>query len=411
MLEAHIYRKEGYTQHEIAEKLGVTDRTVRNYLNSNPCQRKKREYSSKLDPYREFIEGIIKERPYYNCVLLFERLQKMGFEGKVSILREYVSSIRKKIISEAVIRYETEPGLQAQVDWAEFGLQTIGGKQQKLYAFVIELGYSRKPHVRFTTSMKQGTLHACHKLAFENFQGVPREILYDNMKTAFVCDSEGNFYPNKRLLAFANHYGYVPRRCLVRRPQTKGKVERFIHYLENNFWPRMEGKELTLDLLNEEVQKWIETISFNEIRELGETRQERFEREQPVLNALPVHDYDIRDMYELKVSRESLISFETNRYSVPPEYIGEMLTVKVDPLSCNAEIFRGSRSIRTIILQESGSRAKIIYPEDKIKIREIWEAQRKRHIQTISQNKMIIEAPDVDIRSPQIYEQIGEAIQ
>lgn len=329
----------------------------------------------------------------------------------MSILRDYVGHMRKKIVSEAVIRYETEPGFQAQVDWAEFGTQVLDMKKRKLYAFVLELGYSRKPFVRFTTSMKQGTLHACHKLAFESFKGVPKEVLYDNMKTAFVCDTDGNFYPNRKLLTFANQYGYIPRRCLVRRPQTKGKVERFVGYLKTNFWPRMEGRDLTLDILNEEVQKWIETISAKEIRELGETRQERFEREQTALNELPFHDYDVRDMYELQVSRESLITFESNRYSVPPEYIGEMLTLKVDPLSTEAEIFRGNKSVRTIVLKEKGSRSKMIYPEDKTAIHAIWEAQRKRHIERIGQRKKNTTSLDVAIRLPQEYEQLMEAVQ
>ena len=153
MLKAHILKEQGFKQYEIAETLGVTDRTVRNYLRSEPCQRKKRKYSSKLEKFKGFIKSIIEDKPYYNGILLIERLQKMGYDGQISILRDYVAKIRKKIITEAVIRFETEPGYQAQVDWKDFGKQWVDGKYQKLYAFIMGLGFSRKGFIYFTTQI------------------------------------------------------------------------------------------------------------------------------------------------------------------------------------------------------------------------------------------------------------------
>ena len=108
------------------------------------------------------------------------------------------------------------------------------------------LGFSRKAFVHFTTRMDSATLLACHALAFAYFEGVPREILYDNMRTAFHPDDEGIWRPTKRLLALAVHYGFTPKRCRVRRPETKGKVERTIGYLDSNFWPCMDGEVLSL---------------------------------------------------------------------------------------------------------------------------------------------------------------------
>lgn len=192
------------------------------------------------------------------------------------------------MITEAVIRFETVPGYQAQVDWKEFGRKTVDGKEKKLYAFTMILGYSRMLCIRFTTDMKSDTVLSCHIMAFRYFGGVLRTILYDNMKTVFVADSDGVFHPQKGLLSLASHYGFTPERCRVRRPQTKGKVERTIGYLDNNFWGRMEGSDVELERLNEDVRCWIDAIKERPIREIGESRSERFGRERGELLPTPV---------------------------------------------------------------------------------------------------------------------------
>lgn len=155
-------------------------------------------------------------------------------------MKAYLAQVRRTMNNQAVLRFETEPGRRAQVDWKEFGKQWVDGHETKLYAFVMVLGYSRMPFIRFTTDMKQSTLLACHTLAFAHFGGVPKEILYDNMRTAFEPNGEGVWHPTRRLAACAVHYGFVPQRCRVRRPETKGKVERLIGYLDRNFSPELK---------------------------------------------------------------------------------------------------------------------------------------------------------------------------
>lgn len=138
-------------------------------------------------------------------------------------MKAFAAQVRKRITATAVQRFETEPGRQAQVDWKEFGKQIVDGRPTKLYAFVMVLGYSRKPFVRFTTNMKQSTLLACHELAFAYFGGVTEEVLYDNMRTAFQPDAEGVWRSTKRLLALAVHYGYIPDAAAYGGPKPRGK--------------------------------------------------------------------------------------------------------------------------------------------------------------------------------------------
>jgi len=378
MLKAKQLQAEGLKQWQIALELDVTERTVRNYLREDLKPRRKTQRESKLDAYKPFVETVLEGNPYYNAVVLQERLVKQGYAGRISILRDFVKEIRRKITTQAVIRFETEPGFQAQVDWKEFGKQVVDGKERKLYAFVMTLGYSRRMFVCFTTSMKMSVFLSCHVLAFIWFGGVPREILYDNMKTAFVRNAEGTYEANRGLLAFAQHYGYVPRRCRVRRPQTKGKVERSIGYLGHNFWQSVEGEPLSIAFLNEAVKEWLVKADAKPMGDLKETRNERFMRERAHLRKLPGVDFDTREEVPVVVSRESLVRFESNWYSVHPENIGKMLVLRVDRLKQEADIVADGVTLKTVRLCEAGLRLKWFDPADKAAILKRWEADRDR---------------------------------
>ena len=308
--------------------------------------------------------------------------------------------------NQAVLRFETEPGRQAQVDWKEFGKQWVDGHETKLYAFVMVLGYSRMPFIRFTIDMRQSTLLACHTLAFAYFAGVPKEILYDNMRTAFEPDTEGVWHPTRRLAACAVHYGFVPQRCRVRRPETKGKVERLIGYLDHNFWARVEAVvPYTLGALNEKVLGWIDEISKKPLEELQESRSTRFKQEQPLLSALPADCFDVRDPVPLRVSRESTICYETNHYSVPPQYIGTTLQMLIHPLHRNVALMGPQGLIRSFPLESPGSHSRVFFPEDHAHILARWNHEQDR-VQGWRAPRKKASKPwiDVDVRAPSAYD-------
>jgi len=407
MLQARILQGQGYTQNQIAEILRVTDRTVRRYLSTAPRPRKTPVRQSKLDPFRDQIRARLDDNPFINGEILYESLLKSGYTGKRSILKDYITKVRRDIQRSATIRYETEPGFQAQMDWVDFGKQWVDGRWQKLYAFVIVLGYSRLPFVRFTSDMTSATLLACHEEAFRYFGGVPSEILYDNMKTAWIYDGEC-WKPNKRLAAFACHHGFAPRRCRVRRPETKGKVERFNQYLEGNFFASIDNDNLCIDALNESVLDWIDRIRDKIISGVGESRAKRFADEQPHLKPIVYGSFDLRDSYMVMVNRESCITWKTNKYSVPPEYIGRELTLRPDVFTNRADVYAEGTLVRSIRLEESGAMKRVFFPEDREKIRVFWEQSRKRDAK-LRMPKRRIQAKrtvDVVIRSPSVYDQL-----
>lgn len=405
MIDARILQAQGLTQLEIGKILGVTDRTVRNYLAEQPRARIIPKRASKLDPFKDLIRERISTNPNLNGELVYESIKKMGYTGKRSILKDYITKLRREFYKLAVIRFETEPGLQAQADWVDFGTRYVDGKYQKLYAFTMALGYSRMPFVWFTTDMQGATLLASHAKAFGYFDGVPAEILYDNMKAAWLYDGE-QWRPNKKLSAFACHYGYIPRRCQVRRPETKGKVERFNQYLERNFFAGLNQNSLRLDELNESVLAWIEKIQGNIINGLGESRAERFEHERMFLKPLPDCEFDCRDAVTLVVSRESCITWKTNQYSVNPRYIGQKIVFRPAVFGSYADIFAEDSFIKTIHLEPEGSMRRILDPADREEIRKRWEKDREwqsRHRipKQRTTAKLLV---DVCIRSPSYYD-------
>jgi len=406
MLDARILQAKGLRQVEIAEALGVCERTVRNYLASMPAPKRAPRRASKLDHYKRLIEERIEENPSYNGELLYERIVKLGYTGRKTVMKAFVAKARRKVAATAVRRFETEPGFQAQVDWKEFGTQIVDGRECKLYAFVMVLGYSRKPFVRFTTDMRQSTLLACHALAFDYLGGIPKEILYDNMRTAFEPDGEGVWHPTRRLAACAVHYGFVPQRCRVRRPETKGKVERLIGYLDHHFWARIEHiAPYSLAALNEKVLDWIDEISTKPLEELRESRGERYIRERPMLAALPMGTFDVRDAVPLVVSRESTIRYETNRYSVPPQYIGTTIQMLVHPLHRNVDVMGPQGSIRRFPLAAAGSHTTLLFPDDRAQIAARWKRdQRRLQLWRTPHKKTVHPYVDVEIRAPSVYD-------
>jgi Integrase core domain len=224
---------------------------------------------------------------------------------------------------------EPGPGERCEIDWGHFGALSYQGHQRKLYAFCLVECHSRKLYVEFTHSQSFETFVRCHIHAFHYLGGVARELWYDNLATA-VAEHDGNlvrFQP--RFLAFAREYNFLPRACHVRAAWEKGKIERSIAYLRQSFWPLRSFTDLAD--VNLQVRKWLQEVADQRHhRETNHTPQERF---QPEALRVPVITPDYREVAEALVHKDLRLSFDGNRYCVPPRYIGRQLTVKADSSS------------------------------------------------------------------------------
>jgi transposase len=334
-----LYQK-GWTQTAIAKETGFDRKTIRKYLKGDKLPERKvseKKKTSKLDPYKSYLLQRIKEGTT-NCVVLLEEIQAMGYTGKMTILRDFVRPYREKPKKQATLRYETPPGKQAQMDWAYVGKYWVDGQYQDIYAFVMVLGYSRMKYVEFTTNMNVETLMKCHMNAFAYFNGIPEQILYDNMKTVVLKHSPVEIRFNRTFEDFLAYYGIVPKACRPKRPQTKGKVERVVKYLKDNFFQRKH--EPTLYALNEAVRTWLDQVANRKPNQTtNEPPIQRFEQEQQFLQAWGVKPLFPTCRWETReVSRDCFVSYRGKKYSVPYRYAGQVVKVK-ETLDHHIEIY------------------------------------------------------------------------
>lgn len=292
VMEIKILHRQGLSIRGISRRLGLSRNTVKRYLKSD----KESVYSgrparySKLDPYKAYIHQRIESAhpAWIPATVLYNEIKQQGYPGSLRLLRYYMAGLKPHQRPEPLIRFETIPGEQMQVDWCVFRR----GKDA-LSAFVATLGWSRYTYVEFVIDERFETLKACHQSAFEFFQGIPEEILYDNMKTVIQqrnAYGKGLHKFHSGLWDFARQTGFVPRLCRPYRAKTKGKVERFIRYLRHSFYiplaSRLKQAGLMLDVetANIEVKKWLRDIANIRIHQTtGESPAYRWQKELAAL--------------------------------------------------------------------------------------------------------------------------------
>jgi len=314
--------EQGLSISEMSRQTGLNRRTVRKYVESmKPPQPAQRNGTSKLDDYKEYIAERLSQYPLSARRLLRE-IKARGYQGEYTILRNYVKSIRPRIGVPAVFRYETEPGRQAQVDWAELGRVMIDGKPRKLYCFTMILGYSRVRYAEFTLGTDAPTLVKCHINAFQYYGGYPQEVLYDNMKQVVIKralkSSESEW--NVLFKDFYEYYGFTPRLCRPYRPQTKGKIESTVKYVKNDFF--LGSTFASYEDMCQRLQDWLSRVNNEVHGTTGEVPFHRLEKELECLMDLSRPPYRVVVEEVRRINRESFVSFKGNRYSVPYKYAG-----------------------------------------------------------------------------------------
>ena len=238
-MEIKEMKRDGQSIRQISRITGCSRNTVRKVLRGSAAKRKTRKrHKSILDEYKPYLKKRYRLTGL-SAVRLLEEIKPMGYGGEIDTIRRYLRTIdeEERISEKATVRFETAPGVQAQVDWAEIGrLPDANGVFKKIYAFVIVLGFSRMMYVEFTYSMKLDVLIECHQRAFEYFGGYTSTILYDNMAQVRLPSGKLNL----KMMDFLSHYGIAPKTHRPYRPRTKGKVERSVRYLKDNF---IKGRE------------------------------------------------------------------------------------------------------------------------------------------------------------------------
>src|SRR5690606_19213814 len=315
----------------VAAQLGVHHSVVRRVLREVgvplPTVAPRR---SKLDPHMPFVLEQLEKYPTLHASRLWHMLRERGYDGGESRVREVVRLVRPRPMGEAYLRLSMLPGEQGQVDWAHFGTLKIGRAIRKLLAFVIVLCFSRKIFLRFFLDARMPSFLRGHVEAFEYFGGVPRTLLYDNLKSAVVERVGDAIRYNETLLQLAKHYRFGPRAAAPGRGNEKGRTERAIRYVRGSFFA---GRKVTcLDTLNAEAAAWCRDVAdrrrWPDDREI--TVAQAFDKERESLLGLPDDRFPCSERVEVSVGKQPYVRFDRNDYSVPHTLVRQPLAVVAD---------------------------------------------------------------------------------
>lgn len=336
-------RENEYTISAISRITGKDRKTVRKYLiqgkSKVPAMRPREPKASKLKPFEKQILNLIKycDLDFPPCPAIYERLVEKGYTGSLSLLQKWMRQYKKQQFPKVIIRYETPPGQQAQVDWGEKRIQdSRTGLVKTVYIFSMLLCWSRMRFACFVPKTDMYYFLLCHKLAFQYFRGIPREILYDQNRCVLVKPGFKDITFNQKFIDFACHYDFVPQVCKPYRAQTKGKVENNIKYIKRSFLSLQDTNDLKV--LNQRVKPWLEKVNHKVHSTTHEIPYKRLPKEAlKRMEGIP--DYDLFYFEPRKVFNDSTFSFHSKRYSVPPLYIGKTITVKYRPGRSSIDVY------------------------------------------------------------------------
>lgn len=319
---------QGYNISQIARTLKINRKTVKKYLKSEryPGYRNQNR-KSQIEQHRQYLEMRLKEYPLLSSIRLYEEIKIMGYKAGYRMLCKFVRKIRPPKEPKAYIRVETPPGKQTQVDWADFPKVRLGDSVVDLYCFIMTLSYSRNLYIEFCADEKEQTLQNSHIHAFEYFGGVPLEIRYDNMRTVVISRGQRRVRLHPGFKDFALFYKFKPNICLPYHKEAKGKAERRIRYVRENFFYGRTFNDL-IDL-NTRSREWLDKTANQRYNRLYGAKISELLIEEH-LQGLPSVRYDTRLPHLHKVNKDCLISYKANFYSVPWIYAGQTVDVQDD---------------------------------------------------------------------------------
>jgi transposase len=312
----------------ISAELGVHHDAVRNAVEIDRFVRAGTQVRpTMLDPYKGLIGKILDDYPRLRATRIFEMIRARGYPGSAVQVRRYISSVRPAR-AEAFFRLETMPGEQAQVDWGNFGKIQVGSAKRSLSCFVLVLSWSRAIYARFALDQTLESFMRGHVLAFETLGGVPREILYDNLKSVVLERAGDHIHFHPRILDLAGYYHFAPKPCAPYRGNEKGKVERQIQYLRHSFFAARRYS--CVEDLNAQLARWVTDIAH--VRRApghadGRTVGELLVDERARLLPLPEHPMQCGRIVGVTSGKTPYVRFDLNDYSIPHTLVKKPLTL------------------------------------------------------------------------------------
>jgi transposase len=324
-----LFHAEKWRRNTIAKQLGLHHSAVGRVLARNGVlPSATRERRSKADEFIPFIVQILEKYPKLNATRLYHMVKERGYVGGVDHFRDIVAALRPTPKGEAFLRLATLPGEQGQCDWASFGKLKVGNAERRLLAFVMVLSWSRRIFLRFYFGDGTANFLRGHVEAFEHFQAVPREVLYDNLKSAVLERVGDAIHFNPDLLQLAAHYRFAAKPVPVARANEKGRVERAIGYVRSAFFAARKFTDI--HDLNAQALAWCAQEATERKQPPGKTMTvaEAFDQERDSLLPLPATPFPVYERKPVQAGKTPYVRFDLNDYSVPYKYANQRLIVE-----------------------------------------------------------------------------------
>jgi len=321
--------REGWKIETVARRFAIHHSVVRRAIADAPEGATAPPVASALEPFKPYLVERLTLHPELSATRLLLEIRDRGYARSVAILRRYVAKVRAPRAKKAYLRVETEPGEVAQVDWGSFGHMRIGQTHRPLSAFAIVLKWSRALYVDFSLDQRMVTFLRMHARAFAFFGGVPRKVIYDNLKSVVLHHVGTTVQFNPAFLAFAGHLLFEPVAAPVRYPQAKGNVEGAIKYLRSSFF---YGRSFHgIDDVRAQVARWRDEVANARVHATTRERPaDRLLLEKTRLRALAAHPFDTDLVVPIVVSKEARVHLDTNSYSVPHTLVGRTVHLRAN---------------------------------------------------------------------------------
>lgn len=322
-----MFFAEHHTINAIATHLGIHHDTVQSALNTTTFNLRHHLRQSKLDAFGPVVASLLEKYPRIRASRVYQILKDRGFDGSHRSVRRRLRSIRPLYSGKAFADLTMYPGEQAQIDWGCFGKMRVGKAERRLSCFVCVLAYSRATYAVFTLDQSMESFLRGHTGAFFYLGGTPRVCLYDNLKSAVLERLGSQIRFNPTLLDFAGHYRFRPDACNPRSGNEKGRVERTIRYIRDNFWVGREFRDL--DDANQQLRRWLDTVC--NVRpwpqDRSKTVQTVWAEECKVLLPIAETPYPAAHVIAIRSGKIPFVRYDLNDYSIPCHLVGKPLTL------------------------------------------------------------------------------------
>jgi transposase len=322
---------DGLSQREIAARLGINRRTVARMVAADePPRYRRASAGSQLDPLELVLRRLLEEWPQIKAPRVTEILRvDYGYTGSERLVRARLQELRVRPVRPAQ-RTGYRPGQVLQLDWAEMPTRpVVAGRERRVYALLASLPYSGAQTVFFSLDLTVESFLEGHVRAFEWLGGVPRECVYDNLRSVVARREREQVVWSARFLHLRGHYGFHATACTPATPREKGSVEAAVRYLKSGFWPAR--RFLSLSELDEQYADWRDRVCNQRTHATRRVPvDERLAEERAALRPLPPTRFDWAGHRTTRVPLDGYLRHGGCFYRAPERLVHERVELRFD---------------------------------------------------------------------------------